>query len=889
MKLFIQKKQNGVGLIEVLIATVVIAIGLLAVASLQGGFISSSGDSKIRSEALTLAEQKTEELRNNIDLTSYNAIPNSDTAVADSANPITGNNSTFNRSWVINAGGADRKKISVTVSWDNDGDVNTINDDEKVNIVTEMTFIDPAKSALYAAISSGGTGAVPSPRQNASEDVNAASENVVGTDLSIITDGGVAGTDGNLSVDLPDEGGTLIVYQVAPNSNFYTSTSATGVDPGVIAVFLCKNGLCSHIQNHFGGVVHRVKGTVYSTSGNGLSTVLVAWTSSDVHACYVGTPSSSGDLDSMPYECVYAGNCNTTSAGSRAASGNDATIPGCFVDAIVSDAQINDRNVGPGGEFGDIGLVGLVSQGTGGLNTEQVCFLEDTTDPATSPLLNTSGSEVLNENYLFAVTKRFYITRSLERNDSINRHKSEGINRSYTNHNFFIIAKGNGPSAKEQCNTKITTTYPQQIAPREISRALNEGSDNSVNTETAYSGGTNTAHVLSGSIDGSATDLRLFIPETGTCYLDNASDRSTDATAYACVIASDVTSEEIIGSSNQHKTNDPSVFARCIRDGSRIDSGLVLEDGNITYQVDHSCSWLSGFTDSFDDGGGSTGCTTPWSPYSAMAENATITARSTSDCSVEHTRTCTSGQLTGESTAIYETLDSCTTAATAVSCLSPWLGGENVAHGASVDTFSVTSVDFGSSCPSAVTVSCNNGVLSDGTSDITAGTLFQNCTIDAPVNCITNWNATVLDNDSVTAYENSTVNFPAACVSETQSCTSGVLTPNNYNNASCSVIIPTPTWTGIDDPRVPGTVSWSAISGISEYKVFECSSSNTNELSPCTPTTLISTQSVTDFTPRDLANKETICINIVATDGTTDSPASSTMCIHVAGGTYSYQ
>jgi len=708
MKLFIQKKQNGVGLIEVLIATVVIAIGLLAVASLQGGFISSSGDSKIRSEALTLAEQKTEELRNNIDLAGYNAIPNSDTAVADSANPITGNNSTFNRSWVINAGGADRKKISVTVSWDNDGNVNTINDDEKVNIVTEMTFIDPAKSALYAAISSGGTGTVPSPRQNASEDVNAASENVVGTDLSIITDGGVAGTDGNLSVDLPDEGGTLIVYQVAPNSHFYTSTSATGVDPGVIAVFLCDNGLCSHIQNHFGGVVHRVKGTVYSTSGNGLSTVLVAWTSSDVHACYVGTSSSSGDLDSMPYECVYAGNCNTTASGTRAASGNDATIPGCFLDAIVSDTQINNRNVGPGGEFGDIGLVGLVSQGTGGLNTEQICFLEDSSDPSTSPLLNTSGSEVLNENYLFAVTKRFYLTRSLERNDSINDHKSEGINRSYTNHNFFIIAKGTGANAKAQCNT-ILNTYQQQIAPREISRALNEGTNNIVPTESQYTGGTGTANILTGNVTSSATLLRLLIPETGTCYLNNALDRSTDATGYACIVPSDASSVEIIGSSNQHKDTDPSVFASCTK----------AVDGTA------GCHWLTDYTNNFNDGGTvSTTCSTPWG--ADLANGLSVDAYATSDCSTAISLTCNSGTLDGDSSAIYETSASCTLASTNAVCSSPWVSGPDIIHGDSVTAFTTQSVEFGSDCPTGISRTCNNGTL-DGDTSAT----YQSCTVNA--------------------------------------------------------------------------------------------------------------------------------------------------------------
>ncbi|NOR70090.1 MAG: hypothetical protein GQ532_10430 [Methylomarinum sp.] len=700
MNYLTSKKQLGIGLIEVLIATVVIAIGLLAVASLQGGFLNSSGNSKTRSEALVLAEQKIEELRNNITLAQYDAIPNSAVAVADAGNPIAGSNASFTRSWVIDEGGtAERKNISVSVSWGNGAD-------EKVNIVTEMTFVNPAKSAFIASESSSGTSAVPSPRQNASEDVDAASESVVGTNLDIVEDAGVTGTAGtssDLAVDLPDNGGTLIVYQVAPGSHFYTATiGVASIEPGVIAVFLCNSGVCSHIQNHFGGVVHRIKGTVYSTSGNGLSNILVAWTSSDVHACYKGSITSSGGVDSMPYECVNAGNCNTSAAGTRTSSGAHAIDTGCFVDAVVSDDQINERNVGPGGEFGDVGLLGLDYQSPG---QEQVCFLEDTTDPATSPLLNTSGNDVLNENYLFAVTKRLYITRKLKRNGSNNDHKSEGINRSYTNHNFFIVARGSGATAKEKCNTEVIANS-KQIAPRDISRALNDGTANVVTAEAAYSGGTATAHTLTGNVTGSATKLRLFIPETGACYLNNALDKTTDATGYACVVSSSVANAEIIGSSNQHKNVDPSVFASCTK----------------TANTTPGCHWLSDFTNSY--GGGSSSCTTPWG--TELADAASVDAYSASDCSTAISRTCSSGTLGGDSSAIYETSAACVSATANASCSSPWIGGPDITHGNSVNAFTASSVIFGATCPGAVTRTCNNGALSG---DVNA--VFQSCTVDA--------------------------------------------------------------------------------------------------------------------------------------------------------------
>ena len=60
------KIQNikGIGLIEVLITTVIVAFGLIALATMQTDFMSNSGDNKARSVAVALGEQKVEELKN---------------------------------------------------------------------------------------------------------------------------------------------------------------------------------------------------------------------------------------------------------------------------------------------------------------------------------------------------------------------------------------------------------------------------------------------------------------------------------------------------------------------------------------------------------------------------------------------------------------------------------------------------------------------------------------------------------------------------------------------------------------------------------------------------------------------------------------------------------
>ncbi len=587
MKHLIIKTQKGIGLIEVLIATVVVAVGLLAVASLQGGLMSSSGESKTRSEARALAEQQIEVLRNNISSTEYNAIPGSaspGTTVSDPGNPIAGRNASFTRSWTITnitpflATAPKRKKISVRVGWDGNGDGDVIDADEVVNVVTEMAWIDPANAALYAAENSGsGSGTAPSPRQNASEDV--ASAKVLGGPALAIT--GTSGADTSLTVTIPATTtysggcGTVNLQQVAAGSHFYTLTANTCVEPGVIAVFLCTT-TCTHIQNHFGGVVLRIKGTVYSTRIAdrfiGTNPIRVAWTSSEVHSCYNGTPvrtptTGSFEYDSMPYECVYAGNCNATAAG----------VNGCFADSVVSDTQINARKVGPGGEYGEVGLLD-VRDTTGA--REEVCFLEDTTAGGVDVLVPTgSGGPHLNEAYLLPSTKRLYVVKRVKRNGSINEQKSEGINRSYTNHNILVIGR---TSNANDCRTVATRTsgflanppaatpLAPAFAPREIVRTLNESGvpNNAVLAETAYAGAAGTAQTITGTIASDATKLGLYIDEIGTCYV------KSDSTLYACVVANGVTDAVIKGVSQTVPTS-PAVFKECTQGGTCAWPGFV--------------------------------------------------------------------------------------------------------------------------------------------------------------------------------------------------------------------------------------------------------------------------------------------------------------------------
>ena len=135
--------QYGFTLIEAMVAFSVAAVGLLAVTSLQINLISTSGESKARSEALILAQQKIEEFRN------YTASSQSEFFSGDLANvddtetandeSITGTNALFSRDYTIAAStSGETKSVAVTVGWtDSDGD------SQVVTLNTNITWISP--------------------------------------------------------------------------------------------------------------------------------------------------------------------------------------------------------------------------------------------------------------------------------------------------------------------------------------------------------------------------------------------------------------------------------------------------------------------------------------------------------------------------------------------------------------------------------------------------------------------------------------------------------------------------------------------------------------------------------------------------------------------------
>lgn len=135
--------QRGFTLIEALIALVVLSLGLFGLMQIQTHVMTETGDSKTRTAAVNLAQEKLEELR----ARSYASIVSDHDGETVPAEP--GGTADFTRSWAVTGHTSPPyKEVSVTTSW--------TNADRQIESLTLTTFV--AQSAAVALDSIGGEG-----------------------------------------------------------------------------------------------------------------------------------------------------------------------------------------------------------------------------------------------------------------------------------------------------------------------------------------------------------------------------------------------------------------------------------------------------------------------------------------------------------------------------------------------------------------------------------------------------------------------------------------------------------------------------------------------------------------------------------------------------------
>lgn len=112
MRMKSTRRQAGFVLIEALIALLIVSLGVLAMTKLESLTLSAAGESRARSEAITLSQKKMDELRNWVTQSAFTA------GMVSSASPvsISGSNATYTFSWIITTTGGG-SLVQLTTTW----------------------------------------------------------------------------------------------------------------------------------------------------------------------------------------------------------------------------------------------------------------------------------------------------------------------------------------------------------------------------------------------------------------------------------------------------------------------------------------------------------------------------------------------------------------------------------------------------------------------------------------------------------------------------------------------------------------------------------------------------------------------------------------------------
>mgnify|MGYP000521142370 CR=1 FL=1 len=579
--------STGIGLIEVLISTVVVAIGLLAIASMQGDFLSASGDNKARAEAQSLAEKKTEEIKNLIEISGYTSI-----SASSATETITGANETFKRIWGV-VDNTTYKEITVTIYWDS----NNTDTDKQVVLTTQVAFTNPTASIAIAQYGDGGSsnsyGQSPSPNQSSSESVESTIDlfesdgTTLKTGITTTSESNVYLYDGKkyrdngtglgfevddctnlvqFDLDLSYPGNYPVTYDGTASPAF-TPDTTTGSDIGYLYTKrFTEDGLeviqlysrdysstttglttsytllstCQAEHRYFGGVIIPVTGEIHTEFT--LDDIKVDHNKEDMFcAFYAGI----GEVD-RPYACYVGGNCTSS-------NGSATTATECSSSGTSRDITEDD-----GGFSGNIGLLDVDDNGAG---KENVCFQGDLNGTATD----------------------FFTARKYK---TMNAGTEQGINEPYNCQDFYIVGRqANVSRLSAKCSAEAGTV---NLPPQEILRTLSGSNTVVTTTNVSYC----TARIpynymLSVTISGgTATTVETA---TGTsCTLD---PMSTDT--YTC--NETTSSSSIIVYASNSSTSGSYIF-------SNLSGGSTPSAGSITLSAPPSYTFSGTFDPALNGG-----------------------------------------------------------------------------------------------------------------------------------------------------------------------------------------------------------------------------------------------------------------------------------------------
>ena len=144
MEKILPNKVQGFSLVETFIAAVIVAVAMLGLGKLQGITLLNSADSRMKTHALNLAQEKIEALRMFANQSTYTGLACG--ACTDSNLP--GANANFERKWGITpcpslVDTSTCKKFNVKVTWTDPKGI-----DQTVQLTSYIAEADPVKSGV---------------------------------------------------------------------------------------------------------------------------------------------------------------------------------------------------------------------------------------------------------------------------------------------------------------------------------------------------------------------------------------------------------------------------------------------------------------------------------------------------------------------------------------------------------------------------------------------------------------------------------------------------------------------------------------------------------------------------------------------------------------------
>lgn len=466
----LRKFNTGIGIIEVLITTLVIALGLLAVARFQLGIVGESRDNKAMVEARSYCESGIEDMRRVMSRGEFGAGGPLAENLTPTEETFSGKSASFSRLLMVenlpqpgvtSEDDVRQKRITATCSWE----------DGEVALQTVMSLHDATNSALATNLGGGGGPAL-------SPSLNAGSSDDISESVPLEAGDEGYGSPGQV-VLIDDE------YYIVEQSGLSASKSqvCSGISPvvlpfesglrarrvdndgyeGLEAIELFEvvtregTDYCVPRVRFNGGVVVPIRGVVHSRisdkgQGSYLPVELFTLNVSESGTYCVFEPDA--DATSAPYTCYVGGNC---AYGPEGLDNDDFTQ--C---PTTRPANILSK-VGEGGWRGRVGLLNVASEGY------NVCFFE----------------EVETDTDSTRDTARDYFSYNIGPDGALgttdDRH--QGINKPYACHDLLIVdgvSNPNHSALRKACKAEAETIGGLRLASKSIRRNITSGSYSNV-------------------------------------------------------------------------------------------------------------------------------------------------------------------------------------------------------------------------------------------------------------------------------------------------------------------------------------------------------------------------------------------------------------------------